>query len=196
MKRALLAALAGGVLLGCTAAAPLAPVAAPPALRAITLANAGFEDDNSRYDRCAPRWDCVSHADPKSHRFAMDTSAPASGKRSLCIERVTSEPWAVASQAVHDPKLSGARLRYSLAVRIDSAPEGAGPWIFVHRHKGDRHHEERLVKATRGWERMSLEFTVPEYAQIVEVGLTLMGPGRVCLDDARLEVLQEPKSPV
>jgi hypothetical protein len=142
------------------------------------------------------RWGCSSHADPNSHRFVLDEAAPAGGKRSLCIERVTAEPWALATQGLRDATLRGARVRFSLAMRIEGVSEGAGPWVLVHRRSGDNLHEQRLAKTTDGWQRMAVELTVPADAEFVEVGATLEGGGRACLDDARLEVLQENKNPV
>lgn len=177
-------------------AACASPPPPPASLRAITLANGDFEADFPPGGRCPARWACKSHADPHSHRFFLDESAPAAGKRSLCIERITHEPWALATLATSDPALRGARVRFSIQVRVEGAAQGGGPWVLVHGPSGNLHHDQRLVKGKRDWERVSLEFTVPASAQIVEVGATLEGEGRVCIDDARLEILAEPKSAV
>jgi hypothetical protein len=202
MTRFALSALAVGLLAGCaapqTVVAPVAPVAAPalPSAPGITLANSDFEADFPAGGRCPMRWECKSHADPNSHRFRLDETAPASGRRSLCIERVTREPWALATQVVRDASLRGARVRFSIAVRVDGAVEGAGPWVLAHRRSGQNVHEQSLAKSTTGWQRLSVEVALPADTDFVEVGATLEGAGRVCLDDARLEVLQGSKSPV
>lgn len=187
------------VLLVSAAIAACASPALPPAAanpRIVALPNADFEADFPAGSRCPARWACKSHADPDSHRFFLDEAAPAAGRRSLCIERVTKEPWALATLATSDPALRGARVRFSIQVRVEGAAQGGGAWVLVHGPSGNLHHDQRLVQGKRDWERLALEFTVPANAQIVEVGATLEGPGRMCLDDARLEILAAPKSAV
>jgi hypothetical protein len=189
------------LLLSCVAAAcasPPAPPATVPAApaRFVALPNGDLEADWPAEGRCPSRWGCKSHADPHSHRFFLDETAPAAGRRSLCIERVTREPWALATLAISDPALRGARVRFSLQVRVDGAEGGGGPWVLVHGPSGNLHHEQRLVTGRRGWESLAIEFTVPASAQIVEVGATLEGAGRVCIDDARLEILTIAKNAV
>jgi hypothetical protein len=182
-RAALAALLAGAGLAGC-AAAPGAGSA-----RTIALPNADLEAASPAGARCPPRWACNSHADPSSHRFFLDTTAPAAGKASLCIERVTREPWAIATLASLDPALRGMRVRYSANVRVDGATDGGGPWVLVHGPHGNLLHDQRLVRGTTGWQPIAFEFGVSPEARIVEVGAILEGPGRVCLDDVRLEIL-------
>jgi hypothetical protein len=177
--------LAAAAIAGC--ASPPPPAASN--LRTVALANADIEADVPPGARCPVRWSCKSHADPDSHRFFVDEAAPAAGKRSLCIERVTHEPWALATLATSDPSLRGARLRFSIQVRVEGAAQGGGPWVLVHGPLGNLHHDQRLVQGKRDWERLAIEFTVAADAQIVEVGATLEGPGRICIDDARLEIV-------
>jgi hypothetical protein len=194
MTRAL-AAFAAAALLAACASGPQAPPAASNEF--VALQNAGFEADPPADSRCPPKWGCPMHSDPYSFRYFLDEAAPAEGKRSLCIERVRNEPWALATQALFDPSLRGKRLRLSLAVRIEGVTMGAGPVVQVQDGTGTRlFHDERLITGTQGWQRLDLEFTVPADAAIVEVGATLRGPGKVCIDDARVEILRPAKSPV
>lgn len=194
--RTALALLACGLAACASPAAPPSPPPAAAGPRLVALPNGDLEADWAAGGRCAPRWGCKSHADPGSHRFFLDEVAPAAGKRSLCIERVTREPWALATLATSDPALRGARVRFSLDVRVDGVEGGGGAWVLVHGPSGNLHHDQRLVTGKRGWERLAIEFTVPASAQIVEVGATLEGPGRVCIDDARLEILIPAKNTV
>lgn len=194
--RALLLPLAC-TLAACAAPPATQPVAPAPSARLVTLPNADLEADWPPASRCAPRWGCTSHGNPDSHRFSLDEAAPASGKRSLCIERVKPEPWALATLAVLDPSLRGTRARFTLRVRVEGADgPGGGVWVLLHGPSGNLHHDQRLVTGRRGWETLSIEFDVPANARIVEVGGTLEGPGRMCLDDARLEILGPAKSAV
>jgi hypothetical protein len=128
------------------------------------------------------------HADPNSFRFALDAGQPAEGRQSLCIERLTREPWAVASQSVPAERFRGRKLRFSIALRAEElGGPGAGPWALVNGAQAMLTHEERVEMLGRAWQRRSIEFQVPAQAIAVEVGATLQGAGRVCLDDARLE---------
>lgn len=185
MRRTALAA-ATLVLAGC-AASPASPPVASASV--VALPNADFEMPMAPGSRCPPRWGCAAHAGPDSHRFYLDERLPAQGARSLCIERVTPEPWALATVSFHDAALRGKRLRFSLQVRLDGVEGGAGPWVLVHGPQGNLLHEQRLARGTRGWQRMKVEFDVAPQAQMLQLGATLEGAGRVCVDDARLEIL-------
>lgn len=188
-------------VIGALAAALLAAGCAGPAAtgvaetlpREIALRNPGFESDFIRTDNCAPQWGCSAHADPFAFHFVVDETAPPSGgKRSLRIERVRNEPWGLITQVVQDPKLVGAKLRFSIAVRTQGLTgEGAGAYFFAHGRSGRRMaHAQQLVKGTNGWERVTLEFRVPADTELFEVGVSLYGPGQVWVDDARLELLE------
>ena len=193
--RRLAAVLTLASLCGCAASAgKLAPTA--PELRetlgALPLRNADFEAPLRAQNHCADRWDCSVHADPASYTFRLDTAKPSQGAHSLCIERVGKEPWATVTQAVRDAGgLAGKRLRLSMALRLEGVTgEGAGPWVQLHGPGGrNLKHDQKLFKGTRGWEREVLEFTVLAGTEIVEIGATLEGPGRLCIDEVRLETL-------
>ena len=187
--------LGAGCLLAMSAcvAAPTAPQAAKgKSTVSVALRNAGFENAARTGERCPEFWGCTMHSDPDSFVFRLDALKPAEGKQALCIERVRREPWALATQAVYDmATLRGRKARFSMAVRIERAEgAGLGPWIVVHGPAGNLAHEEKLVAKTAGWERVAVEFQVAPTAQMVEVGATLQGGGRACLDDARLEILE------
>ncbi len=166
------------------------PGAAPPA--AVALRNADFEQPSRQGERCPAGWACKMHADPESFRFTLDPERPAEGRQSLRIERRTREPWAVATQVVRPPALDalkGRRVRVSLAVRVDGATgKGAGPWTLVHGPRGNLAHAKKLVKGSQDWERLAVEVDVAPSALMLEVGATLEGPGRVWIDDLRVEV--------
>lgn len=193
--RAIALALAAAFASACVAAGPAQKPRGEPARsgplevsRVVPLKNARFENAPRSGERCPEHWGCTMHADPDSFRFSLDRAAPAEGRQSLCIERVTHEPWSLATQAVDAVALRGARLRFSIAVRVDrAAGPGAGPFLIVHGPTGNLAHEERLLTRTDGWQRIAVDFTVAPAAQMVEVGATLQGDGRVCVDDARLE---------
>lgn len=139
------------------------------------------------------------HADPSSFRFFLDEALPAQGRRSLCIEPLKKEPWAVASQGLFDiAQIRGGRVRFSAAVRLDAVTgNGAGPYAAAQGTGGAIiAHASHLSQGTQGWQRVAVELDVPSGATLIEFGVSLEGRGRVCLDDARLEFLRIKKSPV
>jgi hypothetical protein len=192
------------------AAAPQPAVQAPrPAMQApqsavqgwtsVALRNPGFEDAPDTRRACPIGWDCTMHADPGAFRFFHDEAAPAQGKRSLCIEPVKKEPWAVASQGLFDmARFRGGRVRFSVALRLDAVTgDGAGPFASAQGSGGAVvAHAGRLLQGTQGWQRVEIEMDVPAGATLVEVGVSLEGRGRACFDEARLEILRLQKSPV
>ena len=173
----------------------VAPAPAAPAARAAATAppmlevrNAGFEADMARDKRCAPAWDCTMHNNPQSFRFSLQEGGAAAGRRAFCVERVADEPWALVTQAFQTPALRGQRLRLSMAVRVEGASgDGAGPWILAQGRPPAS--ARKLVRGTRDWERVEIEFSVPADASVVEVGATVEGPGKACFDDVRVERL-------
>lgn len=177
---------------GAAAVAPNVAVPGPVVLR-----NPGFELDARAGARCATGWNCTMHADPKSFRFFAEDAGASEGRRSFCVEPVTKEPWALVTQGVPHTALRGARVRFSIAVRLTDATGTAGPWAQVRGGTGGRPHtQQKLVRQAAGWETHAVEIDVPSDAVTLEVGAMLRGSGRACFDDARLEVLQGGKNPV
>ena len=169
-----------------------APGAAQPRFPA--LRNPGFEVEALRGARCAAGWNCTMHNDPNSFRFFVDAT---DGRRSFCVEPVKREPWALVTQGGFEPALRGARLRFTVDLRLaDVAGAGAGPWAQVRRTGAPLQTHQKLLKGSAPWESHSVEFDVPANAETVEVGVMLRGTGRACFDDARLEVLRPAKNPV
>ena len=195
MMRIAIFVFATAAITACAADAPQRP-SAPAAAKAdakegrpVALKNPGFENAARKSERCPEGWHCTMHSNPESFVFQVETLEGAQGKQALCIERVLPEPWALVTQALPAASLKGEKLRFSVALRVDRADGGgAGAWAVVHGATGNLAHEERLLKSTRGWERVSVEFPVAAAAQLVEVGATMQGGGRVCIDEARLEV--------
>lgn len=188
-----LAALALALLVAACAAPP-----APTPSRAIALRNAGFEGEITPDARCPPAWGCSVHADPGAYRFTVDESSPAEGRRSLRVEQVRNEPWAIATQHLRtETHLRGARLRFSMALKLEGVTgKGAGPFYLAQGTGGTTlDHRQSLLQGTSGWQRVTLEFVVPEGSEGFQVGLAIEGPGRAWIDDARLEWLETGSKP-
>jgi hypothetical protein len=194
-RRAVVAAWAMAFLAGCaTAPTPLA------------VLNAGFEADPYHDSNCTADWGCVMHADPRSFRFFIDEKQPASGKRALCIEPITQQPYGKAVQSRHDPAVWGGKLvRVSMLVRLENVTgTGAGVMLAAHDSPGliarprttYVRYSEKLLNGTAGWQRVETELVIPPETVLIEFGALLQGAGRACFDDVRLEFLPIPKSPV
>lgn len=186
MKAARLFSLAAAALLVAACAtqpAPRAPVTFP-------LQNAGFDEKQPQGD-CAPHWGCSAHADATSFRFFAGAGAPHAGGGSLCMEPVKNEPWAIVSQGRFDPALRGRHLRFLLDVKLEAVTgHGAGAVVTSHGGRGERlDSKENVLTGTHDWRTLSVDFVVPPAAAQVEVGGILNGRGRLCIDNARVEVL-------
>lgn len=190
MRLARIAAAFALALAGCSSLAP-------KPLPTLPLANADFEADFVENSNCPEGWGCVMHANPRSYRFYLDEKTPAAGKRSLCIEPVGREPWARAVQANNAVPVRGMRVRFSVNVRTEGAErgnsqQGGGAFVGVQGGRGEYiATKQNLVKGT-AWERVEAEVLVPAGAFVIEYGVAISGPGRVCADDARVEVLAGP----
>jgi len=171
-----------------------------PAGIAVPLANAGFESESIAGRECPHKWDCVVHATAHSFRFSLDETTAASGRRSLRIERVTDEPWAMATQTVWTgPKTRGVRMRFSLAIRsLSQGGPGVGAIVAAQNGSGAQVGLwKSYVPSSGEWKRALVEFDVPASAALIEVGVVVDGSGPAWIDDAHLEILQaEAKKPV
>jgi hypothetical protein len=190
--------------LACSCAALLlaaCATASAPAPRVVALANGDFEADFPRNYNCPVEWGCTMHADPHSFRYYLDEATPKNGKRSLCIEPLKKEPWARASQFLLDKSWQGAIIRFSVDIRVENMGKadgmGGGAFITVQGGSGQvLATKSNLVKGPTGWQRVEVELPAPAGGFVLEFGVGLVGPGRVCADDARLEIQQVSKSPV
>ena len=164
------------------AAQPVAPAGA------IALRNAGFESPKRPGERCAVEWGCSMHSNPDSFRFWVESAGAGAGAQSLCVERVLPEPWATAAQSVPAAALRGRKVRFSLLMRGENlAGEGVGPIIIATAGGATIEIAQKVGRIGPEWRRYSVELVVPARAESLEVGATMFGGGRACLDDARLE---------
>jgi hypothetical protein len=109
----------------------------------------------------------------------------------LCIEPVKHEPWAMATQGRFDASLRGRRLRLSLDTKLEGVTgHGAGAVIAAHDGHGRTiAREQRLFTGTHDWRTVVVEMAVPPEAVEADVGAMREGRGRICVDNAHVEVL-------
>ena len=159
----------------------------------VTIGNGGFEEPLRAGQSCPERWGCAAHGDPTAYSFRLEGVAGSEGKQALCVYRLKPEPWSIVTQSLDATPMRGARLRLSVAVRVDADSAfgvTAGPWALVYGPHGSiLEFLERPVPQTKGWERLAIEVPVAAGARTVEFGATALGGGRACFDDVRLEIL-------
>lgn len=178
------AGIAALAIAGCAAPDP----APAPQAAAIALRNAGFESPRRPGERCPVEWGCSMHSNPDSFRFWVEERGAGSGAQSLCIERVLPEPWATAAQSVPAAALRGRKVRFSLLMRGEGFDgEGVSPIIIATAGGATISIGQNPARIGADWRRYSVELVVPPQAEALEVGATLFGGGRACVDDARLE---------
>lgn len=181
MKRAL-GFLAAAATVAC-AATPPAPSGVPIALR-----NADFEAAPRPGERCPADWGCVMHSNPDSFRFWLEGAGAAQGARSLCIERVHPEPFGTAQQSVTVIALRGKTVRLAVTMRGENLDgDGAGPIIIALEKGSPLTIAQNVARIAPQWRRYTVEMVIPPRADAIEVGATLLGGGRACLDEVRLE---------
>jgi hypothetical protein len=198
MRLLVAVSLGAAMALSACAVNDPAPAAGPgdPARgewRPLALPNAGFELPPEADRNCARRWNCSMHANPSSYVFTVEALDAPEGRQAMCVERVKPEPWSIATQYISAVPLRGARVRVSIAVRIEEATArgvAAGPWLRVNGLRGELIElRKEPVKATNGWQRVSIEAPIAAEAYTLHVGATQLGGGRACFDEFRLEVL-------
>jgi hypothetical protein len=177
----------------CAACAALAACAATPAPKApgIALVNPGFESTAPGHRNNDPEgWFTFQHAVQPSYRFAIDTSDPHSGQRSLRIDNTGPDVYGAVAQSVEAKPLAGKTARLRGWLRTHEASEGGAVLILSALASGSplAHNfmADAPVKGTTGWTRYTITLAIPERAERVEIGAMLQGKGSLWLDDVEL----------
>jgi hypothetical protein len=198
-------ALPALALLAACAATPVSttsPVITPPAgstpapqapapARGVSLVNPGFESTvPGRRNNDPEGWFSHQHAGDVSYRFAVDTSEPHSGQRSLRIDNVGPEPYGAIAQTVDARPYRGKTARVSGWLRTrDSANAGLTITVLANGVPlANDFMADAAVKGTTGWKRYTLALPVAPNAEFVEIGAMMQGKGSLWLDDVELQV--------
>lgn len=193
---ALAASLAQGQLPARPGAAAAEPVGTP-----IALVNPGFESAETGPLGNPEGWFSYQHAGPRSYEFDVDDTVAKGGRRSFRITNVGPEPFGTISQGLPARELRGKTLRYSAWIRTQDVQgnrlgKGAQMRIVAMRSGSPVAHNfgrETAASGTTEWTRKEISLTVPPTAETVEIGALLFGPGKLWLDDATLEIVDEKK---
>jgi hypothetical protein len=95
-------------------------------------------------------------------------------------------------QAFLADEYRGRRIRLSAYVRSQDVKEWAGMWMRI---DTDRHSPsfdnmmDRPIKGTADWAKHEIVLDVPEDAEVITLGLLIVGEGRIWIDDLTFEVI-------
>jgi hypothetical protein len=86
----------------------------------------------------------------------------------------------------------GKRVRFSAYVRCQDLSDWAGLWMRVDTDKNSPSFDnmmERPIGGTTDWTKHDIVLEVPADAEVVTIGLLLVGDGKVWIDDASFDVV-------
>jgi hypothetical protein len=173
------------------APAAIAPTAAATPARGPALVNPGFESTVPGRRGDPEGWFTFQHAGDKSYHFALDTSEPHGGARSLRIENVGPEPYGAIAQALDAKAYGGKVARLSAWMRTRDVSETGAVLTLVTLQSGallaQNFMAEAPVKGTTDWKRYAITLPVTKGAERIEVGAMLQGKGILWLDDVEID---------
>jgi hypothetical protein len=184
---------AASVVLGLMASA--AAAASTP----VPLINAGFESTKPGMSGNPEGWVSIQHAGDLSYTFRLDEAVRHAGARSVRIDNVGPEPFGSIYQQLPAAAHRGKRLRFSAWLRTESvrgsATGGGGVLILQAMQNGAplawNHMKDTAVAGSTEWQRYQVALDIPATADRIEVGAMLHGPGKLWLDDAVLETIDD-----
>ena len=200
MRHLALAALA--LLAACAAApVPVTPAVTPPPgsvpaahapapPQGVALVNPGFESTAPGRRNDPDGWFSHQHAGEVSYKFALDTTDPHSGTRSLRIDNVGAEPYGAISQTVDARPYRGRTAHVSGWLRTRDSANAALTIVVLANGVvlANNFMADAPVKGTTGWKRYTVSVPVESHAEFIEIGAMMQGKGTLWLDDVDLQV--------
>jgi len=141
-------------------------------------------------------------ANPHEYDSAVDPGMFYNGKPSTYIKSKQGVRATALGSIVQEVKVAayaGKRIRLSANLRSEGVQEWGGLWMRVddanRPQKGfpssvgfdDMH--DRSIKGTTGWQNYSVVVDVPPGATGIYIGLALVGPGELWMNDHKVEVV-------
>jgi hypothetical protein len=133
------------------------------------------------------------HGDnPDSYEIDVDAATKHSGKASGSIHSVkVSTGFGTLMQRVPSAAYLGKRLRLSAFIKAEGVDNWAGLWMRLDTEANNGisfdNMEDRPIKGTVDWKKYEVVLDVPISATNLSFGVLLAGPGRVWIDDVKLE---------
>lgn len=157
----------------------------------IAVENAGFEA--AMVNGVLPGWRTSQHIGTIAYSMTTDNSTATQGSRSFRMERLQEQIYGLVDQTIQiSPDLAGKTLRYSAMLKTEDV--GSEGWLLVvtfHAGTGAIIDQVRStpLTGTRGWQRVSLEASIPEGTRSLVIGVLLLDAGTGWIDDITLGTL-------
>jgi hypothetical protein len=157
------------------------------------LVNAGFEASSGLDGAPAP-WEAVQHTGELSYVFAADRRIARSGVASLRIDGIGSQPYGAIWQVLPARELQGRTVTLTGWMRTrDASATGSdgGGALLLQPMRGSFVMSQDVprgaAQSTTDWTRYEVRVVVPRDADLLRVGVTLLGRGTVWVDDLELQ---------
>jgi hypothetical protein len=143
-----------------------------------------------------PGWQRAGSA-PADYDMGLDTTVRHGGRASAFIagKGADSKKFGTLMQTADPGELRHNRVRLSAFVKAEKVDAGwAGLWFRVDGERPNQslafdNMQDRPIKGTLDWTRVSIVLDVPTEATQIAFGLLLSGDGRVWMDDLKFEVV-------
>lgn len=128
----------------------------------------------------------------EGYSVLVDTTVFYSGKKSLCIQRVGSGNFGVATSSFPVETARGKKLVYSGYIKTENLTEGyAGLWWRVDGRSGVLNFDNmsgRGPNGTSDWKKYTIEFKIDENPTNINFGVLLPGNGKAWFDNLQIEL--------
>ena len=122
----------------------------------------------------------------------VDSTVSFSGKNSLCIQKIGTGSFGVATSSFPIEEAKGKYLKYSGYIKTENITEGyAGLWWRVDGSNGVLNFDNmssRGAKGTTDWTKYIIEFKIDEKLTNINFGVLLPGNGKAWFDNLSIEL--------
>lgn len=122
----------------------------------------------------------------------VDSTVSFSGKRSLCIEKIGTGNFGVATSSFPIDQARGKYLKYTGYIKTQNITEGyAGLWWRVKGKSGILNFDNmnnRGAKGTTDWKKYTIEFKIDDKATNIVFGVIMPGNGKAWFDKLSIEL--------
>lgn len=138
----------------------------------------------------------------EGYTVRVDSTVSVSGKRSLCIQKISDGSFGVANSSFPVSLAKGKKLKYTGYIKTENVTgECAGLWWRVDGASGPLGFDNmngRGPTGTTGWTKYTIEMQIDDKAQNINFGVLFPGSGKVWFDNLQIELdgkLYEDKAP-
>ncbi len=145
----------------------------------------------------APKDWILAGSAPQDYTISLDHAAPHSGKASalLAAKGEPTKGFGTLMQMTEAGTFVGKRVRFTAQIRAQAVSDWAGLWFRVDGEKASSlafdNMQDRPIKGDSGWTSYSIVLDVPKEAAALAFGVLLSGSGKVWIDSARFEVVDQ-----